>query len=337
MINKLCLLVFSLPLLALSQTLTGRVIDKVTQDPIETVSVYFDNTTIGTTTDENGDFVITYSDAVQSTLVISFLGYEKVLIGDYRNRDTIFVELEEASNLLDEVYLEYDDGLSRRQKLRLFRKEFLGRSSFGKSCKILNENDLTLRYNQRDQALYASSRVPLKVKNKALQYEVSYDIIDFEVQYRIVNLETQNFVPNSVSYQGTAFFKDLEKSKKKKVIKNRERAYRGSVQHFMRSIYNKNLKEEGYSIFFGGFAVDEWAYFSVENLDDSVFKKVSLKDRVNILFDKEAQSEIKLSVEEFFVDAYGNYAPILGVYFIGAMGVQRLGDTLPSDYGIVKK
>jgi hypothetical protein len=326
-----------LPLLALSQTLTGRVIDKVTQDPIETVSVYFDNTTIGTTTDENGDFVITYSDAVQSTLVISFLGYEKVLIGDYRNRDTIFVELEEASNLLDEVYLEYDDGLSRRQKLRLFRKEFLGRSSFGKSCKILNENDLTLRYNQRDQALYASSRVPLKVKNKALQYEVSYDIIDFEVQYRIVNLETQNFVPNSVSYQGTAFFKDLEKSKKKKIIKNRERAYRGSVQHFMRSIYNKNLKEEGYSIFFGGFAVDEWAYFSVENLDDSVFKKVSLKDRVNILFDKEAQSEIKLSVEEFFVDAYGNYAPILGVYFIGAMGVQRLGDTLPSDYGIVKK
>lgn len=105
----------------------------------------------------------------------------------------------------------------------------------------------------------------------------------------------------------------------------------------MRSLYNKKLKEEGYSIFFGGFIVNEWAYFSVENLNDSDFKKVSLKDRVNILFDKEAQSEIKLSVEEFFVDEYGNYTPILGVYFIGAMGSQRLGDTLPSDYGITKE
>ncbi len=38
--------------------------------------------------------------------------------------------------------------------------------------------------------------------------------------------------------------------------------------------------------------------------------------------------------DEFFVDAYGNYTPIIGVYFSGAMGGQRVGDTLPSDYGI---
>ena len=111
--------------------LTGRVIDKITQQPVETVSVYFNNTTIGTTTNSNGEFSIDYTDAVQSTLVISYLGFEKVLISDYRSQNNISVELVEADNALEEVHLEYDDGLTRRQKLRLFLKGFLGTSKFG--------------------------------------------------------------------------------------------------------------------------------------------------------------------------------------------------------------
>ena len=80
MISRISLIAFLLPLFCISQTFKGRIIDKVTQLPIETVAVYFDNTTIGTTSKENGEFSITYLDAVQSTLVISYLGYEKVFI-----------------------------------------------------------------------------------------------------------------------------------------------------------------------------------------------------------------------------------------------------------------
>jgi hypothetical protein len=61
---------------------------------------------------------------------------------------------------------------------------------------------------------------------------------------------------------------------------------------------------------------------------------VTLSDEVSILFNKETQSELQLDIDEFFVDTYGNYIPIIGLYFSGAMGSQRLGDTLPSDYGL---
>jgi len=332
--RRICLFSFLFPLFCLAQTFSGKVIDKITQLPIETASVYFNNTTIGTITDDKGKFSIVYTDAVQSTLVISYLGYKKVLISDYRNQNDITVELIEANNALDEVYIEFDDGLTRRQKLRIFRKEFLGISKFGKSCKILNEDDLILKYDKKNKALYASAKVPLTIKNKALQYEIAYDIIDFEVKFRYANIKTKKFTVNTVTYYGTSFYKNLDGFSSKTTAKNRLQVYRGSVQHFMRSLYNENLKDEGYWIFYDKFRVDEWDYFKVKTITNSELKKVTLTNKVTILYNKDLQSELELKIEEFFVDIYGNYSPVVGLYFGGAMGSQRIGDTLPLDYGL---
>ena len=332
--RRICLFSFLFPLFCLAQTFSGKIIDKITQLPIETASVYFNNTTIGTTTDDKGKFSIVYTDAVQSTLVISYLGYKKVLISDYRNQNDITVELIEANNALDEVYIEFDDGLTRRQKLRIFRKEFLGISKFGKSCKILNEDDLILKYDKKNKALYASAKVPLTIKNKALQYEIAYDIIDFEVKFRYANIKTKKFTVNTVTYYGTSFYKNLDGFSSKTTAKNRLQVYRGSVQHFMRSLYNENLKDEGYWIFYDKFRVDEWDYFKVKTITNSELKKVTLTNKVTILYNKDLQSELELKIEEFFVDIYGNYSPVVGLYFGGAMGSQRIGDTLPLDYGL---
>ena len=88
---KISLITFLLPVFCVAQILRGKVLDSKTKKPIETASIYFDNTTIGTTTDENGSFSITYNDAVQSTLVISYLGYEKVFISDYQSLNTVII------------------------------------------------------------------------------------------------------------------------------------------------------------------------------------------------------------------------------------------------------
>ncbi len=335
-ISRICLLSFLFPLFCFSQTLTGRVIDKVTQEPIETVSVYFDNTTVGTTTNEKGEFSISYTDAIQSTLVISYLGYEKVLISDFRKNNNLLVELIEASSELDEVHIAYDDGLTRKQKLRLFRKEFLGNSKYGKSCKILNEDDLILHYDKQSKILYASARRSVKINNEALQYEIDFDIKDFEIKFTYVDANTNEFVLDAVLFTGTSFYKNLKNSDKRKTKKNRERVYKGSVQHFMRALYNENLREEGYWVFHKGFRVEEWDYFIVETEDESNFKKVTLKNKVSIVFnnDLKTQSDLKLGISEFFVDTYGYHFPVIGVYFNGYMGSQRVGDTLPLDYGL---
>ena len=325
------------PTLCFSQTLTGIILDASTNKPLETVAVYFDNTTIGATTDEEGRFSISYSDAIQSPLVISYLGYEKVIIEDYRTKSDITIKLKPTDVSLDEVLLDFDDGLTRRQKLKLFRKEFLGSSKYGKSCKILNEKDIFLRYDKRRKTLFASADVPIIIKNKALQYEVSFDMIDFEAIYRYVNLKELDFALDRVAYSGTSYYKNLDKSDKRKTKRSREKVYKGSVQHFMRALFHKNLKEEGYEIYHKGFKVDEYKYFNIKEKDKTGLKEVSLKEKVSILYDKKDQSDINVFVDRFLLDAYGNYSAIRGVYFNGAMGSQRMGDTLPLDYGLNTK
>lgn len=336
MIVRFLAIFLFLPFIGLSQSLTGKVIDKKSKTPVESASVYFDNTTVGTTTNKNGAFSIEYSDAIQSALVISYLGYQKVVIKEYRNIDSLVIKLIEAPNTLDEVHLEYDDGLTRRQKLNLFRKNFLGTSKFGKSCEILNEQDLILKYDGKNKSLYASSKAPIKILNQSLQYEIEYELVDFEIKFKYVNPSSSTFTLHSVVFYGTTFYKDLLKKDSKGVLKRREKAYKGSIQRFMRALYNKNLHAEGYAVFFKGFPVNEWDFFKVLDVEDSVLKNVSLKQRVSLLYAREVQSDMELVIADFFVDKYGNYWPIDGIFFSGDMGDQRVGDSLPSDYGLIE-
>lgn len=66
---KLCyFLVFLLTSFILTgQDIQGIVLDKATDLPIETASIYFDNTTLGTTSDVDGKFSITYDPSIKSS------------------------------------------------------------------------------------------------------------------------------------------------------------------------------------------------------------------------------------------------------------------------------
>lgn len=324
---RLLLIFLTLPFLSVSQVLNGNVLDASTNQPIESVSIYFDNTTIGTTTNEKGEFTIAYTDAVQSTLVISYLGYEKIFVVDYRNRTNVTILLKEALNELDTVVIDANDGMSRAEKLRRFRKEFLGTSDNARSCKILNEKDLRFKYNKRTKTLMAWSNAPVLVKNNNLQYEISFDIIDFE-------LVMIGWNSTSVVYTGTSFYKDLNKKGKKRIQKNREKAYTGSVLHFMRALYNKNLEDEGYIFGKKGFKVDPYDFFTIYNTDNLGYKTIALKEKLDIFYKGDMESSIQTTTPEFRVDKYGNYDPIPNVLFGGNMGSQRVGDALPLDFGL---
>ena len=189
-VRFLFLLVGIFPNCLIGQTISGIVTDAKTGQPIETASVYFDNTTIGTVTNSEGYFSIDYTDAVRSTLVISYLGFEKVFVSNYRTITELKVALMPSASELETVYLNFDDGLTRRQKLRIFRKEFLGSTKFGSRCKILNEDDIYLKYDDQENTLTASSSQPIIVENKALNYIVSFDITEFQTIFSYINTST---------------------------------------------------------------------------------------------------------------------------------------------------
>ena len=318
--------------MASGQTISGYVFDALTNEPLESVAVYFDNTTIGTTTDSKGYFTLDYTAAIKSTLVYSYLGYTIQYDEDYRDKTEVQIRLKVNVNELDTVFIEYDDGLTRKQKLKLFRREFLGQSLSAKSCKILNEEDLILRYDKDKRLLSATATKPLVLWNNYLRYKVLYDLMEFQVSFKYANIADDYFNTDAVIYVGTSFFKDLNETYKKRSERRRNNVYLGSVQHFMRAIYNGNLIDENFGIYAQSFPVDSRDYILVSDTENPILKQVQLKDKISILYNKEAQSDLRLTADAFYIDPFGNHSPIQGVLFSGAMGDQRIGDILPLDY-----
>lgn len=313
-----------------SQTLNGVVLNAKTKAPIESATIYFDNTTVGVISNIKGEFSIQYSKAIKSPLVISFLGFKKQIITDYRTQKNLVILLEETTETLREVVVNADDGLTRKKKLKLFRNEFLGTLRFGKSCKFLNEEDIIIRYNKNDKKLTAHSKAPLQIKNKALQYLITYDLISFNLKFKSgTSLQT-----HTVGFSGTTYFKNLDNIKTKKALKNRTKAYKGSRLKFMRALYAKALEANKFEIYNKSFKANPWDYFKIEPIKDSDFKTVTLSQKANVLYNKIEQSTIEFLTPSILIDFYGNYTHVEKVLFSGAMGEQRIGELLPFDYGL---
>ena len=104
------LFVFFIGTTTFAQTeLKGKVADFLTFQPIESASVYIENTTIGSITNADGNFVLKVPQQhLQDTLVISSIGYKsfKVVISEFENGSDIFLEEDVAS--LDEVVIVAD-------------------------------------------------------------------------------------------------------------------------------------------------------------------------------------------------------------------------------------
>lgn len=176
--------------------------------------------------------------------------------------------------------------------------------------------------------------MPVLIQNKKLQYEIAFDSTDFELNYRYVDADNSIFNLQSAVYTGTPFFKDLKESTKKKIHKNRESTYNGSVRHFMRALYNSAFKMEGYVFGKRGLKVDPYDFLTIYDTDTYGYKTIILKERLGVFYNSDKDSFLETNVTQFNVDKYGNYMPIIGVVFGSYMENQRVGDMLPSDYGL---
>ena len=323
---------------SVAQELKGLVLSEKTNEPIIGASVYFDNTSIGTTTNFDGEFSILLKQPIKAPLVVSFIGFETKIysIEDFTvNR--IF-KLKEDINTLSEVVLDSKDEWSREFKLRQFRREFLGRSEFAEKCTILNEDALILNFERDTKELVASAKAPIIVRNDALDYIIKYDIKDFYITYNMdteanIDLEKVFITVASVGYSGTTFFETIDSKKHKRALRNRQKAYTGSALHFMRAIANNSLRKEKFKIFKGSYQVDPLLHIKTFKNDSLNVTEVSLSHKLNILC-KGRQSAIQSEVKRFTIDAFGNHAPIDKVLFGGFMAKQRIGDVLPLDYGL---
>ncbi|MFT5892197.1 MAG: hypothetical protein ACI9Y7_002307 [Dokdonia sp.] len=311
-----------------AQTISGTVYDSVTKEPLLGASVYFEGTTIGGITNEQGKFILYTKKSSMSQLVVTYLGYTDAVLTLSGNRPlTVFLIPKEES--LDEVVVIATPLFTREQLLTAFRAQFLGTTKAGMSCKILNEDALKLYYNASKKQLIVSANEIVRVKNPYLGYEIRFRLYECKISYFSKSIKPYDV--RQSYYAGTSFFIDQKKDIRK-YRKRRQDVYEGSSLHFMRTVATEKWDEEDFVIYKKGLPVYPKTHFIVS--DTLGIKKVQLTDPVAILYDKKKRSNVRPKHTHYTIDGFGNFYPPDALVFSGLMGQQRLGDALPLDYGL---
>jgi hypothetical protein len=228
--------------LALAQnTVSGKIVDSDSGQPIVDANVYINNTTIGNATNKDGFFYITNVPAGKQELVISFVGYETVSYSFSSSQLPIKIDfkLKQKSHALHEVVIGGGFRIVTNDPFHWnnFLRGFIGITPFSDQCFIRNKEDIELRFYDKTGVLKAVARKPIIIENKSLGYRIEYDLENYES-----SLSTRNFL-------GKAYFKELnEKKDTKSKAKLREAAYYGSITHFLRSVYANTTEKEGFQM-----------------------------------------------------------------------------------------
>jgi hypothetical protein len=223
-------------------TINGRVLDSLSHEPMPLASVFCQNTTVGTATNKAGEFRLELKSGGYD-LVVSYTGYQtQVVRVTGAENGTIDILMVKQDKSLSEVIVrnstEVKGGWEKYGDF--FIENFIGTSPNARECKLLNKDALKFFYYKRTNKLKILATEALQIENKALGYSLHYQLDSFVYYYN----------SDISSYRGFCLFTEMigPDPEKKAWASNRLTAYYGSKLHFMRSIYDSSLEEEGWEI-----------------------------------------------------------------------------------------
>lgn len=234
--------------ISFSQTkISGVVRDIETKLPLHGASIFAPQTTNGGATDETGLFAFTLMEG-QTQVIISFIGYEGVIAPANAFSDTDktnIVYLTPIINNLKEMVIKKISAKQREKYMEIFNREFIGLGKIAEKTKILNPEVLQFDMNKENTLMTVTADVPIQMVNEKTGYHISYDLVYFESK-----VLTEEHNQKLTTYFGYPFFKDIVTEKKlnaKEVAKTRLKCYEGSTMHFIRSLYNGTMDEDGFT------------------------------------------------------------------------------------------
>lgn len=223
-----------------AQNILGSVKSKTDNSSLAFANVFLNNTQVGTTTDDNGDFTLSNLTKGTYELLVSYVGYEiyrKVVEVKEENIELNII-LIPKDNQLQEIVIKEDKNWQFHYNF--FVQTFLGTTSNANKCKILNPDVVYLHYDYDSLILDVSTDEFLIIENKALGYRIKYLLKGFQ-HYGKTGLQ------RSLGY---GFFEEMKGSprQEKRWAKKREKAYKGSMFHFYKVLTQNTWKDEGYII-----------------------------------------------------------------------------------------
>ncbi|MEA5401488.1 carboxypeptidase-like regulatory domain-containing protein [Arcicella sp. DC2W] len=341
---------------SLSQVaIKGKVIDEENNKPLPFSTVFVVGSSIGTIANENGEFSL---NVPFGTIQIgaSFIGYStisSVFESKQLIAKTLTFKLMPVSKELLEVKIEGKVSRQWLRDYRVFKREFLGESEKDEDYEIENRNKIRLFWEEN--TLFASCEEPLLIINRKLGYKVFSTLKEF--QYK---------TNGDVSYLGITRFEVLKaptEAEQNTWIKNRKEAYRGSPNHFFKSLIRHQLKENKFLVIkdtlvnynindFYQKLANKAFQINVDNMvePDSVNHQyfLRLNTPIEIVYEgknnqqanhryrylrfEHTNIDISNKNEVKYLTSQGELYPPQSLKFSGSMGNYRIGTALPSDY-----
>jgi hypothetical protein len=222
----------------------GKVIDEKTRQPLANASVFCQNTTVGTTSNNEGEFSLRLNNGGYD-LVISYTSYDtkvmRISNGNKEN-DSMLIELKQQDKNMQEVVVagsaEVADGWNKYGQF--FLNNFIGTTPNAEKCSLENKDALKFYFYKKRNKLKVRAKEDLIITNNALGYKIKYQLDSFVYDYNTT----------VSSYTGYPLFQEIQGSPDQAEgwKKNRFASYIGSRLHFMRAWYDSTLKDEGFDL-----------------------------------------------------------------------------------------
>jgi hypothetical protein len=179
-----------------------------------------------------------------------------------------------------------------------FQKFFLGSTQNANRCKIVNVHDLQITNNA--SSLTANAKKPIEILNYALGYRIIYVLKEFVL----------NKTKNTLWMSGVPRFENLvpeNEKQQRRWTRERDRAYYGSVEHFIRSLKNRELKKNRFTLTnWDGLEINEQKLLLPNQ--DSV---ISYRGKIRVIFSGElAEPSFKRGFQESTIDFIGRNVTI---------------------------
>lgn len=323
---------------------------------IALANVYISGSSIGTSTGDSGQFIISDVKPGQYDLIISHVNYELVYLPLKVNDQSVdlgTIKLKELAYDLTTVEITQKEDKKWGKHFKQFKTFLLGEHFRNKNISI--PDSYNADFNVDGKVIKESYPFQLQIINTYTGFEIYYAVESFQIGKK---------GPQYIL--GYPRFTELQANtpdQKAEWDQNRFDSYRGSLRHFFKALIDDELTENGFKAQLtntiiadkdGG--VRETNRFTISNSDDRfkdliTIEKTNTKGILRIKFDYYLRIHYEnemgnnrlgqfsmVQSPEGYIDVYESGIPVnpTAFYTYGYLATEGLYEMLPSDYSFIE-
>jgi hypothetical protein len=236
----ICSFLIQSSLSAAQVTINGIILNSASNQAVQDVSIYLNNTKIGASSNAEGEYHLKGVMPGVYEVIVSHVGYTMISKRVEVKTDNINLDFALTPKIkeLHSILVMTSD--KREEWLGIFKQCFLGSSFAADKTKILDESAVLFEKGTTSAGIKAYSDQPLIIENKELGYRIHFDLVEFFYDSK-----------EMITYfKGFSRFEELttDAAALKRYEKNRLKYYYGSSQHFFHALLADDLVKQNFEV-----------------------------------------------------------------------------------------